>query len=425
MNINSLIQYIKSKQKRLTDKYNCPDFNILYMSFEDILNTTIEERNELILALEEYQYAVNSKFPDKKHLDINIIDLLKYWNLDDITCCLNNYARAFRNEHSHYESTDGINIDDRWNKSEYKLPSSTITGISTDVYAGDIVIFNKYYPCKDLLSKEKIKILKDAISSMQEEYEDTELFRLFQEANKDKVWQFEPCDYIRFYIDKDNKEEFISDIIKFIRFYRYRFLISFLFLRDYNNFIAEFTHPVWDKKQNRYTYETIISEEVYIDFFEGHSIDSHSYITVPLSPEYPFNLSLHDDTLTCKLSNNYIRTPLKHIGLPVIYAEKLKCFEDKVAIHDSGKTVANTSVRPISEILDKSFCSDLFVSHDATMLLREIVQGKIKEECVGRAAKNNENWTWAHVRRAMVRCGFFGSLPEGKAQEWWGRQCHL
>lgn len=273
----------------------------------------------------------------KKHLDINIIDLLKYWNLDDITCCLNNYARAFRNEHSHYESTDGINIDDRWNKSEYKLPSSTITGISTDVYAGDIVIFNKYYPCKDLLSKEKIKILKDAISSMQEEYEDTELFRLFQEANKDKVWQFEPCDYIRFYIDKDNKEEFISDIIKFIRFYRYRFLISFLFLRDYNNFIAEFTHPVWDKKQNRYTYETIISEEVDIDLFEGHSIDSHSYITVPLSPEYPFNLSLHDDTLTCKLSNNYIRTPLKHIGLPVIYAEKLKCFEDKVAIRDSGK----------------------------------------------------------------------------------------
>lgn len=66
MNINSLIQYIKSKQKRLTDKYNCPDFNILYMSFEDILNTTIEERNQLILALEEYQYAVNSKFPDKK-----------------------------------------------------------------------------------------------------------------------------------------------------------------------------------------------------------------------------------------------------------------------------------------------------------------------------------------------------------------------
>lgn len=75
--------------------------------------------------------------------------------------------------------------------------------------------------------------------------------------------------------------------------------------------------------------------------------------------------------------------------------------------------------RPANELLSKLFCCTLFESTEATRLLRSIVHDKVKGEVCGRAEHNCENWTWAHVRRAMVRSGFFGIKPENKTQEAW------
>lgn len=79
----------------------------------------------------------------------------------------------------------------------------------------------------------------------------------------------------------------------------------------------------------------------------------------------------------------------------------------------------NVSIRPAEVLLNKSFCPALFNSSHATDLLRQIVHEKIKDETCGRAPRNNENWTWAHVRRAMVRCGFFGECPKLMPQDKW------
>lgn len=79
-------------------------------------------------------------------------------------------------------------------------------------------------------------------------------------------------------------------------------------------------------------------------------------------------------------------------------------------------------MQPKEEPLSMLFCPAIIQSTEATYLLREIVQGKIRSEVCGRAKRNSENWTWAHVRRAMVRSGFFGPCPEGKVQSIWEDQ---
>lgn len=69
--------------------------------------------------------------------------------------------------------------------------------------------------------------------------------------------------------------------------------------------------------------------------------------------------------------------------------------------------------------LHNSFSSALYDSKDALKMLQILIGGKIKSEVCGRANTNAENWTWAHVRRAMTRIGCFGKKPEDKSEEYW------
>lgn len=92
------------------------------------------------------------------------------------------------------------------------------------------------------------------------------------------------------------------------------------------------------------------------------------------------------------------------------FCETIKAYYDIASEFDDA---------PPEILMDKTVCSKLFLNEPASRKLCKIVKGKIKEETQKNSEVRAENWTWAHVRRAMVRSGFFGNCPEGKTQEYW------
>lgn len=119
------------------------------------------------------------------------------------------------------------------------------------------------------------------------------------------------------------------------------------------------------------------------------------------------NSMLAKDNKLLKLENKELRVEIK----------KLK--EENDRLISTLQKNDFSEMRPADELLSKLFCTPLFESDEATRLLKSIVHEKIKGEVCGRAEHNSENWTWAHVRRAMVRSGFFGTKPENKKQKSW------
>lgn len=82
-----------------------------------------------------------------------------------------------------------------------------------------------------------------------------------------------------------------------------------------------------------------------------------------------------------------------------------------------------TTFRSADELVSKKFISAIYDSAEATSELRNIIRKDIKVRVAGRGETNSENWTWAHVRRAMCRMGFFGAKDNSKSQEYWEDHC--
>lgn len=62
------------------------------------------------------------------------------------------------------------------------------------------------------------------IKNMQRSYEETELFKMFLERENFFFMPY-PCDYLMFYF-KHRDERYVTDIVKFVRFYRRRYVLA-------------------------------------------------------------------------------------------------------------------------------------------------------------------------------------------------------
>lgn len=151
----------------------------------------------------------------------------------------------------------------------------------------------------------------------------------------------------------------------------------------------------------------------------NHSLLPSKELLQGLMARYSSSRTFYEHCTWCMFEDQYVRSGGREAFH--LFLESLSIDIDEINNISNTKSKKRNShtMRPAEDLLDKSFCSALFNSVKGTSELRNIVQGKIVKEVCGRAKKNSENWTWAHVRRAMVRCGFFGECPEGKKPQWW------
>lgn len=179
--------------------------------FEEYLSASQDDIDRLMEAL----HKATVRSPQEKWI-AKFLDFIYKPKLDDIENIFFNYICA-EPDYSNY-------IVDSY----YKLEDDLFLADSSVFESDDKFILSIYDGFERGSYKESKSIeenFSELLSNLQKDYEDTELFTNFIQQ---PYWQNRipsPCEYIRYYYHH-RRDKYVSAIIKFVRYYRKRYILA-------------------------------------------------------------------------------------------------------------------------------------------------------------------------------------------------------